>query len=382
MKLLYISIIHQVTMGLAESVPCSIKAQTFFDECGWLNINDFWMENWNIKNCICVHGKKYLHSSFEEILNLFFKPDLIIFEGFNDFYKCSFYSDIIFNKIPYIIVPRYPVIFNNLKFANYGILGRNSKALSCMKEFVNNALAIQHLNKENIIDSDYYNTQNIILPNGTNYHSYVQKEWYPGKEIVISYLGRPSLAVKGLDLLCLACKSIKEKLIKNKVVINIHTTSTGKDAKTIRPLSRLIDQNELDNIIKIHPIVIGNKKNQILKKSDMVILPSRLEGMPMIILEAISNSCPCFVTEPTNMSQIITKAGAGYSSQANIESIAKTLSNIIDEFPVFHEIMRKNAYSLAQQYLWTELAKEAHTTYQTLLNRLSRKLQECLKVIK
>ena len=60
----------------------------------------------------------------------------------------------------------------------------------------------------------------------------------------------------------------------------------------------------------------GNSKWTELAKLDLLIQPSRTEGMPNTVLEAMSAGVPCAVTPNTNVGDLIIKAQAGWVVRA------------------------------------------------------------------
>ena len=56
-------------------------------------------------------------------------------------------------------------------------------------------------------------------------------------------------------------------------------------------------------------------------KIDLLIQPSRTEGMPNSVLEAMSIAIPSYVTEFTNMGEIIRNANNGWVVELSSDSI-------------------------------------------------------------
>ena len=65
----------------------------------------------------------------------------------------------------------------------------------------------------------------------------------------------------------------------------------------------------------------GLSKWEELAKLDILIQPSRTEGMPNTVLEAMSSGIPCAVSPSTNVGDLITEANAGWIVDSTEEDL-------------------------------------------------------------
>ena len=105
--------------------------------------------------------------------------------------------------------------------------------------------------------------------------------------------------------------------------------------------------------------IYGEEKKEKLQASDIFILTSRYEGMPMGILEAISYGLPCIVTPGTNMADIISEADAGWNADFSAESISSTIFKAVAELKGRKTEIKRNAYELSKKFSWKEIAKQS-----------------------
>lgn len=112
------------------------------------------------------------------------------------------------------------------------------------------------------------------------------------------------------------------KYIENpKVVINLY--GDGE----IEQVNKLIIDNNLEKKVKIGGWISGEKKEEVYNSSDIFILPSYNEGLPMSILEAMSYGLPIIATNIDGIPETIDKEMNGFMIQPGDY---KTLAEKID----------------------------------------------------
>ena len=101
----------------------------------------------------------------------------------------------------------------------------------------------------------------------------------------------------------------------------------------------------------------------------MNILPSRSEGMPMTILEALSYGCPCMVTPMTNMAELIKVNHCGWVINLTAESIAQTIKNAYNELSVNPNKYVEECRKTAEKYSWDNVARDSIMFYQEIIKK-------------
>lgn len=88
--------------------------------------------------------------------------------------------------------------------------------------------------------------------------------------------------------------------------------------------------NEHKAFTKYHGVVSGDEKANLLRKADVLILPSYDEGQPLCILEAYSYGCAVVTTDVGGISDIFVNGRNGlYCNVANPSSIKNSLVSIL-----------------------------------------------------
>lgn len=287
--------------------------------------------------------------------------DLIIFHGIYNLNYLFIVEKLIYDKIPYIIVPhcsltKISLQQSKLKKKIFNILANR---------FYKKASAIGFLNKEEEAASILVNKKSIYLPNGVNIPGDITKKNRSGS-ISIMYLSRIDIYHKGLDLLIESIKLIKDELIFRNVQINIY--GDGRK-ESMEYLYKEIVSNDLSKIIFYKGRVEGEAKDIAFKENDIFILTSRFEGFPMAVLEALSYGLPCILTEGTNMKSMIEKYDSGWISKTEVKDIANTILKGIDKYKYKKDIYNKNTLSNAKDFEWKKVALQHIEIYEDVILR-------------
>ena len=130
-----------------------------------------------------------------------------------------------------------------------------------------------------------------------------------------------------------------------------------------------IEEYRLNDLLFVHDSVFGEEKKKVLLNTDIFIMTSRFEGLPMGLIEALSYGIPCFVTKGTNMDTEILRFNAGWTSNNQIESISSVFNQMIQER---EQVVEKgeNARILASNYSWTRIAQKSHKVYSRIIGEI------------
>ena len=190
------------------------------------------------------------------------------------------------------------------------------------------------------------------------------KTSFNDNKLVITYIGRLEVYVKGLDLLLTAINQIIDFLRSKNAVVNIY----GPDAKgRLDKLKLLIVKNKIQGVTNLHHEISGAMKNECLLDSDIFLQVSRHEGMPMGILEAMSYGLPCIITRGTCLGDIVEKYDAGWVADTNVESIKDTLVKAIDECGLLKKKSENARRLVVDNYSWNVVISKAIDEYKKII---------------
>lgn len=167
---------------------------------------------------------------------------------------------------------------------------------------------------------------------------------------------------KGIDSLIIACG-----ILKRRGINNFKLTVVG-DGYLKGLMNTLIKKYDLiDNVD-----YLGWKKNDeipaILRESDVFILPSTMEGMSTVVLEAMSCGLPIVATKVEGYSEILEDSINGFTVEyGDHEKLADVIEKLIKS-PKLREKMGKRSLEKAKNFSWENIAKKYLEIYQTTLN--------------
>ena len=147
---------------------------------------------------------------------------------------------------------------------------------------------------------------------------------------------------KGFDLLIQSINLIKSKLPPG---VEFHIYGDGPEKDN---LIKLIKDNDMESTIFLKGIRDGLE--EVYCQYDVFILPSRLEGFPLVMINSIACGLPCIAFDcPTGPRQIIETGVNGFLIEnGNIKELASAIMNIINEEDI--SIYSKGAVNSAKDY--------------------------------
>lgn len=166
--------------------------------------------------------------------------------------------------------------------------------------------------------------------------------------------------VKGCDVLLKACVQLKEKHLPFELIV----AGDGSLAETYKQFVR---NNDLTDVVKFVGWI--EDKVSFFNSIDVLCMPSRSEGQPLSLLEALSFKKAVIVSTCVGMMEVINYKGAGCSFEIeNSDELAEKIAHLIQNPDACYQFS-KNAY---QTYLdlYTpsvqekNLLKGIHTVYQ------------------
>lgn len=338
--------------GVCVAVPEYLKVQTRLNHTvGLLNVCGETIEG--VRQVF--FGEK---KTIDELPEPFNKPELVVFQECYRKEYLSIWKQLKKRGIPYIIIP-------------HGELGREAQKKKRLKKmvanillfnrFINNAIAIQCLSTREL-DNTAFGRKKILATNGINIPD-EQNRKKPASEIRITYIGRLDAYHKGLDLLVSALRLIHDSLVDYHASVEVY----GPDVLGRKEhLLRLIENEQVGDIISVNAEISGEQKNSVLLDTDLFIQTSRFEGMPLGILEAMAYAIPCVVTEGTTLAGKIETAKAGWNAGESTVSIAKALECALAQKSEWKGIGKAARHLVETEYSWDSIMKDTLSKYMEL----------------
>lgn len=292
----------------------------------------------------------------------FNNPNVVVFQGFYHTKDPLIARKLRKKHIPYIIIPRSALTIQAEKGGFIKQLKKKIANAIIFKRYTKNALAIQYLTKAESLDSgDSWNKKAFIIPNGFN-PPFSIKDNFSSKGLKAVFIGRLDFYQKGLDELIKACSIDRDFLLSQDFSLDIY----GPERYDWLKIREMIAAEDLTSIVRLHNEISGKEKEQILLNSDLFVLPSRFEGHPMGLIEALNYGLPCLVAPGSNMMEDIIESNAGWGCETNAQNIVVSFRRILQEINLLKE-KGCNAKMLGAKYDWVQIAKHFHNSINHLL---------------
>ncbi len=347
--------------GPTYSVPRQIEAHSKTDNVFWYNIRIPRAAEWK--------ARPYYHDTEEfpqkrigALPAPFNRPDLVIVEQFYGYAESPLRDELAKGDIPYIIIPRGELTAQAQRFKRLKKLTAN---LLFFNRFAKNAAAIEYLTEQEKTESGpRWNKNSLVIPNGITLPE-KRKTAFSAEGIKCVSIGRLNTDQKGLDLLIDACIALKVILAENKVTVDIY----GPDVLGMKNgLQTSIYANGLEDIITLHDGVFDKEKEAVLLDSDVFLIPSRFEGHPMALIEAMGYGLPCIASKGSNMKKEVEEHSAGWTCGNDVHSLADAFLRLIEEKRLLAE-KGNNARRLAQNYDWDSIVAAARERYMEIIKK-------------
>ena len=133
-------------------------------------------------------------------------------------------------------------------------------------------------------------------------------------------------------------------------------------------LKETIALRGLDEIVEFHGWVSGRQKEELLNASDVFVLPSYFEGVPISLLEAFSYHLPAISTNVGGIPEILSGGENGYLIAPGNESELYESVKRLASSPALRQQMGQEAYKRCLPHLPENVEKKLTTIYLELLS--------------
>lgn len=135
----------------------------------------------------------------------------------------------------------------------------------------------------------------------------------------------------------------------------------------IKRLNDFINNEKLDELIKYEGWIVGKEKEELLSKSDILVLPSYNEGLPISILEAMSHGLAIIATNVGGIPEIVSTAGNGFLvSPGDKELLWKAIDHFLSNREEIDR-MGQNGKKVIKNYYPESVIPELNQIYKNLL---------------
>lgn len=303
----------------------------------------------------------------ERIAQAVFYPDLVVFHSTFIPFHAWLGEQLTLRGIPYIICPRGGMTREALgQRAWKKWLGRRL----FFDQFVAGAAAIQFLRQRELERSGDWGRPVIIAGNGV---------WLPDENLcarpgthqqrIFLFLGRLDIHIKGLDVLVEACQRCQSVLRHHGTVIRLVGPSFRGSGEW---LEKEIRARGIGDIVQLFGAVGAEERSRVLAEADLLLQPSRTEGHPASVIEALAHGLPVLISPETNMLNEVLAARAGWGVSVHPSELARELVRLS---LVRGEVLAE-AGRAARRYAVTELS------WERVAAKTAEKYRQILRVVR
>ncbi|MGB9688304.1 glycosyltransferase [Thermogutta sp.] len=316
------------------------------------------------RNMVRLAGES---SVWECLKSRLFAPDLVVFHSTFVPFHARLAREFQNHSIPYLVCP-------------HGGMTREAMAQKAWKKtlgrrlffdaFVAGASAIQYLSQGEYERSGDWGRPVIIAGNGV---------WPPAEDKLATpggramreflFLGRLEIEIKGLDILLEAVTRCHSELQRNRARVKIVGPGCARSDVWLR---EEVARHFLGDVVHVEGPIQGDAKTRAYSAADVFLHPSRTEGHPTSVLEALSHGLPVVITPQTNVLHQVLAAGAGWAVTHDPGDLARTLVRLARVAPETLAAAGRAARQLAlEQFTWQQAAEKTLSKYARIL-RLAR----------
>jgi glycosyltransferase involved in cell wall biosynthesis len=176
-----------------------------------------------------------------------------------------------------------------------------------------------------------------------------------------AFLGRLDVDVKGLDLLLEGFKRFRSTLSGSTAKLCVAGTDVRNGRKRLKRLANTLG---IQDVVSFPGPKFHHDKAEFLREARVFLHPSRAEGLPFAVLEAMAFGRPVLITEHTYLADVVQAHGAGWVVKPTSSSICEGLEKIAATPLSELEIMGKQARMLIQtKFDWRPVAHTLSSVY-------------------
>jgi len=257
---------------------------------------------------------------------------------------------------------------------NQGLLKSLKKRLYALlveRDTLNSASAVQAVSSREIASIRSFGVRSrvVLIPNGICVRPAdslpprgLFRRIHPsleGKKVVL-FLGRLHFK-KGLDILIESFERLSRNLPDARLVV------AGPDDGYGEIVARMIKKKRLSHLVTLTGILRGRQKYSAFVDSDLFVLPSRSEGFPRTVLEAMLAGLPVVVSEGCNFPEVV-EEGAGFVLGLDAGAFAEAMGRVLLDEHLRSTLARNARRFVTEKFSWDEISLQLLRLYEEVLN--------------
>jgi glycosyltransferase involved in cell wall biosynthesis len=187
-----------------------------------------------------------------------------------------------------------------------------------------------------------------VIPNGVNVNSPHDetREWQPARLLSVGRL----VHQKGFDLAMRALAGLKD--------LQWHWKIVG-DGPLLPMLRSLADELGILDRITFTGWQTKEQLTEHYKQANLFVFPSRHEGMPNAVLEAMANGLPILASRIAGNEELVADGVTGMLIPSeNVASLREALSRLINDVPLRERMGKASRRRVEESYAWESTARQ------------------------
>jgi len=208
--------------------------------------------------------------------------------------------------------------------------------------------------------------QTVVIPNAVEIEPLPVHIPDPEGKFRMLYLGW-LVKNKGLFTLVEAAGILKTKYKEENFILDI--IGPEVDDGIISSLKAEAAKNNVESLIRFHAPVFGSGKREKFAAADLFVFPTRMEGFPFVLLEAMEAAMSVLTTNISPMNLIVEHGRTGILFQKdNADNLAEKIAGIIHDLPATIKLGENAREHILNHYSVERIVSE----YKLLYDRLSK----------
>lgn len=273
-------------------------------------------------------------------------------------------SDLSFLKVPY----------DDIVVGDVGYIKRTALGGSTILQLLKKSEAFYHIlsnRSRSYLTSSGFRADKIVrIPNGidiTKFHSNLEKRPDPMKpERDILCVARLSFP-KGIDVLLHAWYRMMREPAEWRATLKPRLLIAGS-GELRKQMERIARELEIEDSV----VFLGLIRNVIplLQEAWGFVLPSRWEGMPNALLEAMACELPCISTRVSGSEDIIVNGVNGFLTEPEQpEELAQAMRHLIEDTNLAQSLAQKGLETVIRDYQLLHVTEQTLDLYYRALGR-------------
>ncbi|MFQ5815303.1 MAG: glycosyltransferase family 4 protein [Candidatus Hydrothermarchaeaceae archaeon] len=199
-----------------------------------------------------------------------------------------------------------------------------------------------------------------VIHNGIAVDHQIEREEFflPGNGPIVTFIGN-LVPQKGVDVLLHAIDDVRKVVPDARVVI----IGDGREEKGLKALARELQLND------VH--FLGRRKDlvSVLEKSSLLVLPSREEGLGMVLLEAMHMGVPVVASDTGGIPEVVEDRENGILvERGNPEALGTGIITALTDVALREKLVR-NGRETVKRFSWEKASSEVDSIYDEVSER-------------